>query len=368
MSEGGIKVTVIVPTRNRCQWLDTSVGSILAQEYGNFEVVIVDDGSTDDTQEVTARLADSEGRIKVVRQSGQGQSAAVNRGLEEATGDVAIMLSDDDVLSPVCLAALAPVLEERESVVVVSGGYDLIDVEGNVIESAYTPDTDMKTLLADHICFPGVGAAFRIDVAKRIGGWNPEYRHVPDYDFWLRMSMEGDFETVDSSLGGWRMHPDQISAETREGSGESADEHIRVIDRFFAQENLPDEVKSLEGPARATALIHSAIILDPHLCDPDRRYLLVDRFSQARSEAGDDLLRQITEAAEERLRVINLQGRELEKLQTVADERLALIETLDAELRKRQEVIDGLVAAKNSAKEKRASAIKRIFGAKKEKN
>lgn len=164
------------------------------------------------------------------------------------------------------------------------------------------------------------------------------------------------------------MHPDQISAETREGSGESADEHIRVIDRFFAQENLPDEVKSLEGPARATALIHSAIILDPHLCDPDRRYLLVDRFSQARSEAGDDLLRQITEAAEERLRVINLQGRELEKLQTVADERLALIETLDAELRKRQEVIDGLVAAKNSAKEKRASAIKRIFGAKKEKN
>ncbi|MEQ1841963.1 MAG: glycosyltransferase, partial [Verrucomicrobiales bacterium] len=286
------------------------MGSILAQEFDQLEVILVDDGSTDDTPAEAARLAASDSRIRIFQQPNQGQSAAFNRGLAEARGEFAIMLSDDDVLYPRCLATVVPVFEENPSVAVVTGEFDLIDWDNRVLGSHCSPLIELKTFLADHLCNIGVGAAFRVEAARLAGGWNPQYRHVPDMDFWMRMALQGDFRHVPVKLGGWRTHTGQVSANAREGSVECAREHLRCIDEYLERSDLPDELRALAGRARASAFIVAAIVTDPGLFEPDRRFLVLDRISMALDSEGragqpEDALRYLYETAEERLQLIN---------------------------------------------------------------
>jgi len=330
MSNCDPRVSVIVPTWNRSHCLRFSVESILAQDCEQFEVILVDDGSTDDTPAEVARLAASDSRIRVFQQPNQGQSAAFNRGLAEARGEFAIMLSDDDVLYPRCLSAVVPVFDENPSVIVVAGEFDMIDWDNKVLRSHRSSSISLKTFFVDHLCNIGVGAAFRTETARLAGGWNPRYRHVPDMDFWMRMGLLGDFHHIPVKLGGWREHTGQVSAHAREGSEECAKEHLRCINEILEQRDLPDELRALSGRARASAHIVAAIVTDPGLIEPDRRFLILDRISmsldsEGRAGKSEDALRYLYVTAEERLQLINTLDADLRTSHS-------LIETLKAEL------------------------------------
>lgn len=337
MRDRAIKASVIIPTRNRSHCLRGAVESVLAQTYQNFEVVIVNDGSTDETKAVAEELAAADSRILVLEGGGNGQSAAVNIGLESAEGEIAIMLSDDDLLYPECLSSAIPVFQENPSIVVVAGEYDLIDWENRILSSNCSPEIGLRHLLMDHMCNIGVGAAFRVDASNRAGGWDSRYRHVPDLEFWMRMGLEGEFHYVPEKLGAWRVHDEQLSSHARVGSVECAEEHIRCIDEFLQKEELPQEYKEVASQAKATALVAAAVVMDPELCHSDRRFLVMDRNSLSLDESGHirgteerDVL--LVATAEERLKLIHSLDDQLQESQAAANERLELVERLDADL------------------------------------
>ena len=123
-------VSVVMPTHNRAALLARALASVTAQAYGNWEVLLVDDGSSDDTPSVLARYAD-EPRVVVHRTEGVGSASARNVALEAATGDVVVYLDDDNVFDPLWLKAVVWAFDQRPDVDVLYGAR-IIDDEDRV--------------------------------------------------------------------------------------------------------------------------------------------------------------------------------------------------------------------------------------------
>ena len=100
-------ISVVLPTRNRAEMLPVAVASVRAQSYGNWELVIVDDGSTDDTATTIAEIVAADERVRFVRTEGVGAARARNVGLDTATGSMIAFLDDDNVMTPHWLRAIA---------------------------------------------------------------------------------------------------------------------------------------------------------------------------------------------------------------------------------------------------------------------
>ena len=127
-------VSVIIPTYNRAQRCKTAVESVLSQTYGNVEVIVIDDGSSDNTQEVICGL---DVRVKYLRQSNAGVSAARNTGLEAATGEYIAFLDSDDVWLPWKLDAQLSVLRSFPEAGMVWTDMKAVNEKGTVLEESY---------------------------------------------------------------------------------------------------------------------------------------------------------------------------------------------------------------------------------------
>src|SRR5665647_803926 len=95
-----VKVSVIIPCYNQGHFLNESVGSVLAQTYTNWECIIVNDGSTDNTESIALARSQKDSRIKYIKKENEGLSSARNRGLDEASGDFIQFLDADDMIAP----------------------------------------------------------------------------------------------------------------------------------------------------------------------------------------------------------------------------------------------------------------------------
>ena len=344
-------VTVIVTTYERPALLPGAVASALAAGESVLEVLVLDDGSTDETPAVAAQLAADDSRVHVHRHENCGQAATTNRGFELARGDVTMLLCDDDLLAPGAADFVARALIDDAGAVAAYGDFELLDEQGGVIERFVPAAMSLRGLLLDHHNEIGPGAGVRTDVARRVGGWDVRLRHTPDADFWMRVGLHGGFAYVPHVLGGWRRHDGQITAAHADIA--CAVEHVEVIERFLERPDLPDELRASAAQARSSAYVTAAFLIDPDHAAPDRRFHTIDRLSAAR--VGDhpggtlDAFDLIALAADERLRLIQeLDGvagerlRVIEELEGVAGERLGVIEDLEGVAGERLRVIEEL--------------------------
>lgn len=116
------KISIIVPVYNTAKYLPACLGSIINQTYHNLEIILVDDGSTDDSNEVISKYAKNDSRIKTIRQNNQGQSSARNTGLKKVTGDYVSFIDSDDEIRPTFIAdLLSPFLQEPTTSLSVCG-------------------------------------------------------------------------------------------------------------------------------------------------------------------------------------------------------------------------------------------------------
>lgn len=232
-------VSVVVPAFNAAETLQETLQSLAAQSYPALEVLVIDDGSTDATAEVARRALDS---IELLRpnqfyylyQSNMGQAAALNSGWAKASGEILGYLSADDILYPEAVARLVAELAARPKIAVVYPDYDLIDVNSHKIRRVYAPDFSAQDLIERSICQPGPGALFRSDHYRRTTGWNREYRLVPDFEFWLRLSRFGDFLRIKESLAGFRVHEGSQSFAVPSES--KSEEPVRAITAFISSD------------------------------------------------------------------------------------------------------------------------------------
>lgn len=197
-------VSVVLPTYNRAAYLAGAVESVLGQTVADWELVIVDDGSTDDTGWVLSKYTDP--RIEVYHAGHRGQNETIRTGVELAQAPLIVFLSDDDRLAP---NALELYLRELENDVAVLYGGCLVEwvddiFGGQPAQRVYRPP-EPATNLPDHNVV--WGCCFRRSMYDAIGGWPTRWEVAGDYGFWLTAYANGfRFKPVEAATYLYRYH------------------------------------------------------------------------------------------------------------------------------------------------------------------
>jgi glycosyltransferase involved in cell wall biosynthesis len=331
-------VTYVLPTYNRARFLAEAIDSVLSQDYPDLELVVVDDGSTDDTPAILERYAASHSeRFRFVRHDHAGQGAAVNRGFELAHGDLLGVFNDDDVLLPGAVQKVASALIDDPEAVLAYPGWHFVDEAGEIIDTCIPIEHSLvdSVRLMDWIVGPG--NLVRASVVNEVGGWDESLPQALDWDFYLRIAPMGSFRRVPEALVLWRQHGDRYGG--REGHGpEHARQYVEVLDRVYSGDVAP-ELEEVKAQAYRNAYIMAAWASGPGMNGPGERFYVADRHWRSTHErAGrpDDLEAEIAElrAANWRLEGDNRRMREAyeareEHLRALEAQRDELAEFID---------------------------------------
>jgi glycosyltransferase involved in cell wall biosynthesis len=189
--------------------LEQAVQSCLDQTYRNWELIIVDDASTDETPALIARLVAADSRIRSIRNEvNQKLPGALNTGFAQARGEYLTWTSDDNLYRPHALARMVEVLESRPEVDIVYTDYTDIDKEGNPVRSVKVPAPEE---LVNRNCI-GPCFLYRRTVHVMLGGYAEDMYLAEDYEFWLRASVLFRFEPLHIDLYLYRHHDASLTA------------------------------------------------------------------------------------------------------------------------------------------------------------
>ena len=210
----GPTVSIIMAVHNAEDFLDAAVSSILHQSFGDFEFIIIDDGSTDRSTQLLQDFARRDNRVRLISRPNKGLTPSLNEGLQLARGDLIARMDADDVATPDRLKIQVEFLHAHPEVSLLGGAYELIDGAGRML-TTITPPTDDATLqehaLAGRtpICHPL--AMMRADAVRQAGGYDEEFTVAQDLDLWLKLGEVGKMACVRDVLLRYRQHEDSIS-------------------------------------------------------------------------------------------------------------------------------------------------------------
>jgi glycosyltransferase involved in cell wall biosynthesis len=247
-------VSILIVTYNRARLIREAVQSALTQDYDDIEVIVVDDGSTDDTSSVVAELKDS--RLRYLFKKNGGVSTARNRALEEARGEFILWLDSDDVLLPGTVSEYVRMSADNPDHDIFYGHLRLIDAEGRSLgERRYRdhePDQVIPALVYGGIC-PQPGVFIRRRIFDEIGTFDPQMAYAEDYDLFARAAERFKFKLVDRFTCGYRFHGDQLCGPTNENEV-SLDVTViqRMVERYGLPRLFPD-LYAADGPAAEDA-------------------------------------------------------------------------------------------------------------------
>jgi GT2 family glycosyltransferase len=248
------RISVVIPSYNSARFLGAAIDSIAAQTRPPFEVIVVDDGSTDDTPRMLASLAAS--ITTVIRQANQGPAAARNAGIAAATGDLIALLDADDIALPDRLRAQAAALEATPHLSVVASGYEWIDESGSPLPWPYLswrhhPElNELRGWLFDCPIIPSA-TLFRRSAWDEVGGFDERLIGPEDWDFWMRLVLAGQkFAWEDSVVCRYRRLSSSLSSSALRMSQHS----IRALENIISRPDFPPELGG--DAARALASRH----------------------------------------------------------------------------------------------------------------
>jgi len=233
-----LTVSVIIPTYNRARLVQAAVESVLKQTRVPDEIVVVDDGSTDGTVEALSRFG---APVVVVAQTNQGRSAARNRGLREAHGDLILFLDSDDLLAHECVEHYLQVLEQNPQVGVVYSDAYVVDRDGHKLAlyshamRGHRPSGKILGELARR-CFVTVSSMVRRSLLDN-DPFEVGMEHCEDYDLWRRLAARCQFQFLDEPLLSYRFHEGMTNARQR---NEILAAEVDVQQRFMRMPEFAD--------------------------------------------------------------------------------------------------------------------------------
>ncbi|MDA1095655.1 MAG: glycosyltransferase [Chloroflexi bacterium] len=240
-------VSVCIPVYNGEAFIDECIGSVLEQTLDRFELLIVDNCSTDGTAEIIAGLGDS--RIRYVRNEVNiGSIANFNRCIELATGELFLLLPHDDVLHPGCLATFATVFADHTDVGLAYSAFHTIDGPGdrlgsvaNHLEDKLLSGADAIRDVVDHF-HPIQLPMARTSILRSLGGFDGAFAGFSDIHLWMRIVFEGWCAYyVCESLSSHRVHDDQgqhfFKQNTAENMRKLSEHYGRTLDLEFFSDN-----------------------------------------------------------------------------------------------------------------------------------
>lgn len=239
-------VSVIIPSYNSGRFICDAVDSVLAQSYANLEIIVVDDGSTDDT---VSRLQTYENRILYHYQPNQGVSVARNTGLSLAQGELIVFLDADDFIMQDKLALQSAMFSRSRSLGIVHSGWRLVDVAGVPYQEVTpwhdAPNLNLETWLFWKPVYPAA-MMFRRSWIDKVGGFDPTLSHAEDVDLVWRMALAGcKAKWLRQPTSFYRQHENNaIRADQQQ-----AESILKVMDKFFALP-LPRRIRRREAKIR----------------------------------------------------------------------------------------------------------------------
>ncbi len=223
--------STVIPVFNRAQLVRATLDSVLAQDFADQEVIVVDDGSTDDTLKTLAEYGD---RIRVLQQKNSGPAVARNLGIAEARGEYIAILDSDDLWFPWTLATYAEAIRQFDSPAFLAGSPFVFEKETQVLEVARTPPraerfTDYLASGNQWRWFSASSFVLRTDAVRAVGGFSTEWINSDDADLALRLGEAAGFVDLQApATFAYRDHAGSLKSKT--------DVSFRSLDYMIAQE------------------------------------------------------------------------------------------------------------------------------------
>jgi glycosyltransferase involved in cell wall biosynthesis len=253
------KITVFTPTYNRGYLIKETIESVLKQNFKDFEFLIVDDGSTDNTEEIVSPYLKDK-RVNYIKRKNVGEAETTNFAWSIAKGEYFTQVNSDDPILPGLFSEMVKVLDSKKNVVVAYPDFYFIDINGKVIKQDKNIDWVFPEALTAFSCYAASAGTFIRRSA--FSSWKKikdnRFRHISDIYMYWNMALVGDFYHVPKFLATWRDHTGGISAKRWEAIPE-----IEIwLKEYFSQKGLPREVLVLKDDVKTTVYKYFLNLLD----------------------------------------------------------------------------------------------------------
>jgi len=238
-------VSIVTPTKNQAVFLPETIESVLCQDYSHIEYQVIDGGSTDDTCGV---LKHYEGKFLWESQDNLGQTDAINKGWDRATGEIlAYINSDDTYLHAHVVSEAVAYLEGHPEVGIVYGRSVYTNIDGVITGEYRSKPFDFNTVF--HNCENVIAQPsvfIRRSVIEKIGLLDGTVSHAMDFEYWLRAGLHFKIDFVDEVWSTFRLHP---ASKSMSGQSKLAEDLLYIYKKIFSSSNLPqclqDERKNI---------------------------------------------------------------------------------------------------------------------------
>ncbi|CAD5928847.1 putative glycosyltransferase RT0329 [Planktothrix tepida] len=247
------RVSVIIPTYNCDRFLPEAIDSVLMQTYQDYEIIVIDDGSTDETRQV---LESYQNKIRYFYQQNQGSAVARNLGIKQAKGELIAFLDADDFwIVPEKLAEQVNCFEQQPSLGSVHTGWQIVDAGGDKIIDVEPwreiPDLNLESWLM-YKPVKTSGMIIRQNWLQQAGGFDGELRQSHDVDLVLRLALIG------CEAAWWRrvaVGYRRYGGNTTRNTQTQAECLLNVLNKFFAHGDLPEPIQKIESQVHYHTLV-----------------------------------------------------------------------------------------------------------------
>jgi glycosyltransferase involved in cell wall biosynthesis len=267
------RVSVCIPSYNAAPFLAAAIDSVLAQDYADFEIVVSDDASADDTVAVCSRYGDP--RFRAVRSEDRlGQAGNWNRCVELARGDYVILLHADDELAPGYLARAVAVLEAHDDIGLVHCAVQHVDELGRPLHVKRLVDVDrvdrdaatLRSLLLDGCVISPAGVTVRREAYARAGGFTDQIVWGVDWHMWIRIALDWPVAYLAEPLARYREHAHSGTTAVMASGRNARDETWALDDLFVLIERTRPELYALK-PAALRGVAHRTWCFAESMCE-----------------------------------------------------------------------------------------------------
>lgn len=208
------KISVIMSCFNAANFVSEAIGSILGQTFTDFELILIDDGSSDNTLDIIKRYELKDSRVVVIEKQNTGAADSRNWGTLASKGEWIAILDADDIALPTRLEQQFAYTVKNPDVVILGSDFISIDKHGSTMKKYHYPASDfqLKKRQQRNMAFPPHSSfIYRAEVVKRIGGFNTRYVQSEDWDLWFRLEEQGRIACLNKPLVKIRKHSNNIS-------------------------------------------------------------------------------------------------------------------------------------------------------------
>jgi glycosyltransferase involved in cell wall biosynthesis len=241
-------VSIITPSFNQAPFLDSTIRSVLNQDYPAIEYMVVDGGSTDGSVEIIRKY---ENKLAWwISEKDKGQTDAINKGFNRASGEILAWINSDDTYNPGAVSSAVKYLNENPEVAMVYSDCNYINEDGKIIGQFPAAQTDYRKLRQGYVHIPQQTMFFRAKYWKELGPLDPSFYFAMDYDLWTRIAAQAPLKYISGQTwANFRIHTDsKTNINDERGWKEMLRVHYRDGGIFFSVIVAKYYLRKIIGP------------------------------------------------------------------------------------------------------------------------